>query len=324
MVRPNRPELKKAGNLRHAFSETTGQFFTVFDADFCPRPEFLLETIPYMMTDPNRAILQTPQYFRSTPEQTWVEQGTGAMLENYYRVMQVSREEWGVSMCAGSNAIYRRTALEPVGGTIPVAHSEDNYTGVYVVSAGWTIKYILLRPRLRQQPGHAHRLFQPKNALKFCYAIGFYGFGIAAARAFLIPLPTPVFFWTRPDLLRPYILFFAVPTMLNDLVAMRTWLRIRWTMGAQYVVPIASYAYIQSIYDYFFGTEIAWTPSNRQGGWKTYHDRRYRNMWVLAIVWTIAHNCALVAVCVYRLKVLGMYFRRLCGTGISCCVYIGF
>ncbi|KAL8637226.1 MAG: hypothetical protein Q9228_005477, partial [Teloschistes exilis] len=58
--------------------------------------------------------------------------------------MQVSREEWGASMCAGSNAIYRRTALEPVGGTIPVAHSEDNYTGVYIVSAGWTIKYIPL------------------------------------------------------------------------------------------------------------------------------------------------------------------------------------
>ncbi|KAI4195878.1 MAG: hypothetical protein LQ350_006918 [Teloschistes chrysophthalmus] len=144
IVRPNRPELKKAGTLRHAFSQTTGPFFTVFDADFCPRPEFLLETIPYMMADPKRAILQTPQYFRSMPDQTWVEQGAAAMLENYYRVMQVSREEWGASMCAGSNAIYRRTALEPVGGTIPVAHSEDNYTGVYVVSAGWTIKYIPL------------------------------------------------------------------------------------------------------------------------------------------------------------------------------------
>ncbi|KAL8767773.1 MAG: hypothetical protein Q9194_005894 [Teloschistes cf. exilis] len=70
IVRPNRPELKKAGNLRHAFSQTTGQFFSVFDADFCPRPEFLVETMPYIMTDPKRAILQTPQYSRSTPDQT--------------------------------------------------------------------------------------------------------------------------------------------------------------------------------------------------------------------------------------------------------------
>lgn len=101
---------------------------------------------------------------------------------------------------------------------------------------------------------------------KFCYAIGFSGFGIAAARAFLIPLPTPLILWIRPDLLKPHILFFAVPTILYDLVAMRTWLRIRWTMGAQYVVPIASYAYIQSIYDFFFGTEMAWIPSNHRGG----------------------------------------------------------
>ena len=36
ICRPDRPELKKAGNMRYAFTQTSGQFFTVFDADFCP------------------------------------------------------------------------------------------------------------------------------------------------------------------------------------------------------------------------------------------------------------------------------------------------
>ena len=47
IVRPNRPELKKAGNLRYAFSITTGDFIVIFDADFCPREDFLNEVIPY-------------------------------------------------------------------------------------------------------------------------------------------------------------------------------------------------------------------------------------------------------------------------------------
>lgn len=90
--RPNRPDLKKAGNLRYAFSQTSGKFYTVFDADFCPRPEFLLETVPNLLAHQHRAIRQTPQFFHSSGDQTWTEQGAGAMMELVYRVMQTSRD----------------------------------------------------------------------------------------------------------------------------------------------------------------------------------------------------------------------------------------
>ncbi|CAM9474999.1 unnamed protein product, partial [Hapterophycus canaliculatus] len=86
--RDNRPELKKAGNLRHAFAQTAGEITAVFDADFCPRPDFLRETLPYF-TDPLIGIVQTPQFFRRTDEQTWVEQGAGASQEAFYRMIQV-------------------------------------------------------------------------------------------------------------------------------------------------------------------------------------------------------------------------------------------
>lgn len=35
--RDNRPEMKKAGNLRYAFARTSGEAVVIFDADFCPR-----------------------------------------------------------------------------------------------------------------------------------------------------------------------------------------------------------------------------------------------------------------------------------------------
>ena len=116
IVRGDRPRLKKAGNLRWAFQRTQGDFFNIYDADFCPRPDFLKETIPRMIADPEIAIVQTPQFFRVLDSQAWVEQGAGAIQELFYRVVQVNRDRWGASICVGSNAIYRRAALVDVGG----------------------------------------------------------------------------------------------------------------------------------------------------------------------------------------------------------------
>ena len=202
ICRPNRPELKKAGNLRYAFSQTSGELFAILDADFCPRSDFLLETVPYMVDNAQIALLQTPQYFRSSQDQTWVEQGAGPLLEYYYRVLQTCRDKWGAAMCVGSNAIYRRTALHPIRGTYPIATSEDNYTGIYVATHGWIIKAIPLvlacgtspdNPRaffsqqLRWSSGGMSLCFSRKfwtNTLsvqqKLCYLVGFIGFIITA------------------------------------------------------------------------------------------------------------------------------------------------
>src|SRR6478736_262161 len=53
LSRPNKGELKKAGNLRYAFPQTTGEYIVIYDADFAPRPDFLLETLPYFTYDPD-------------------------------------------------------------------------------------------------------------------------------------------------------------------------------------------------------------------------------------------------------------------------------
>ncbi|KAJ7366076.1 nucleotide-diphospho-sugar transferase [Mycena albidolilacea] len=140
----NRGHLKKAGNLRHAFPITSGEFFTIFDADFCPRPDFLQETLPLLRESPDIAILQTPQFFRPCSEQTWVEQGANTTQKLFYRVSQVSRDYWGAPICVGSNAVYRRQALEEVGGTAEIGYSEDVHTGFYAMTRGWRVKYIPL------------------------------------------------------------------------------------------------------------------------------------------------------------------------------------
>ena len=115
IVRNNRPHLKKAGNIRYAFQHTSGDLFTIFDADFCPRHDFLQETVPYFYIFPEVAVLQTPQFFRVREEQTWVEKGAGSVQELFYRLIQVNRNRFQASICVGTSAVYRREALVPFG-----------------------------------------------------------------------------------------------------------------------------------------------------------------------------------------------------------------
>ena len=76
--------------------------------------------------------MQTPQFFRVTPGQTWVERAPGATLEIFYRAVQVSRDRFGSALCVGSNAVYRRAALEPSGGFTLIPYAEDSHTGLDV------------------------------------------------------------------------------------------------------------------------------------------------------------------------------------------------
>ncbi|MDO9590237.1 MAG: glycosyltransferase, partial [Microcella sp.] len=52
----------KAGNVNHALSVTSGEYFAIFDADFVPAPDFLLETVPFFI-DEKVAFVQTPQAY---------------------------------------------------------------------------------------------------------------------------------------------------------------------------------------------------------------------------------------------------------------------
>ena len=320
ICRPNRPELKKAGNLRYAFTQTSGTFFAIFDADFCPRPDFLLELIPRHIADDKIAVLQTPQFFRSTGNQTWVEQGAGSVQEYFYRLVQPCRDTWGGAICVGSNAVYRREALEAVGGTAPADCSEDVHTGFYAVTRGWRVKYLPLvlacgvcpdMPRaffsqqMRWCTGSmsllTHRDFW-KSPLskkqKACYMTGFLYYSTTAIAAFLNPIPAPLLLWTRPDLFKYYNLFFAFPSVILGVIALRLWARSRYTLSVQYIQVIMSYAYLHAIWDRFFGTKMSWLPT---GDAKAHKNHRYRNMRILCWAWTIFHNTALIAGSVYRI-----------------------
>ncbi len=168
MVRPNRGFMKKAGNLKYGFDNTDGNFIVILDADFRPRADFIIDTLPYMQ-DSKVGIVQTPQFFdqhNSLHNYSPLQAGAGNIQEYFYKIIQNSRDSFGGAICVGSCAIYRRQALMDVGGTAQVEHSEDVHTGFSLINMGWKIKYLPLVLSKGVCPDDFHAFF--KQQTRWC------------------------------------------------------------------------------------------------------------------------------------------------------------
>jgi cellulose synthase (UDP-forming) len=143
VVRPNRGELKKAGNLIHAYDHTDGDFITVFDADFAPREDFLREAIPYMGQE-DVGIVQTAQFFDVNQHQNYIQRYAGSLQELFFRWIQPARDTADAAICAGTNVVYRRAAVEAAGGFARVPIGEDVHSGVKLWTANYKTRYVPL------------------------------------------------------------------------------------------------------------------------------------------------------------------------------------
>jgi cellulose synthase (UDP-forming) len=142
VVRANRGEMKKAGNLTHALSISDGDFIAVIDADFAVRPDFLQEIMPYL-ADPKIGIVQTAQCFDvRDPGFSYIQRFAGTLQEIFFRYIQPARDRQKAAICAGTNLVYRRAAVEAAGGFAQVPIGEDVHTGVKLWWAGYETRYL--------------------------------------------------------------------------------------------------------------------------------------------------------------------------------------
>ena len=165
LSRENKGVMKKAGNIKHGYERSTGDFIAIFDADFAPHPYFIKHLLPYM-NDPKVAIIQTPQFFptdRTVHDRSSLEYGAGHVQQDFYRFIQVSRSRLGAPICCGSNAIYRRAALDMIGGTTQIEHSEDMHTGFDLTNIGWHVKYVPLVLAIGICPSSMHQYFHQQH-----------------------------------------------------------------------------------------------------------------------------------------------------------------
>jgi cellulose synthase/poly-beta-1,6-N-acetylglucosamine synthase-like glycosyltransferase len=284
--RPDWPAGKKAGNLRHAFSRTSAEYFVVLDADFAPRPDFLAETLPYM-DDPAIAIVQTPQYFRSSRGQTWVERAAGPIQEVFYRTVQVARDRLGAAICCGTSAVYRRAALEPQGGPTLISYAEDVHTGLDVRRAGWSVVYVpillstgicpdnldsFVRQQYRWCSGNVGIVFSwrlwsvpMRIPARLAYISGFLYYAYTALLTFFGPVIPIVMLAFLPGQVRLRNFIILLPAMLTGFVLYPLWHRSRFGPGIWPLGVARGWAHVFAIWDGVRGKSMSWHPTRTPG-----------------------------------------------------------
>jgi cellulose synthase (UDP-forming) len=124
----------KAGNVNHALSIVPCDFFVIFDADFVPDPNFLINTMPFFAR-PAVAFVQTPQTYGNL--KGFIAVGAGYMQTVFYKLIQPGRNRFNAAFCVGTNVIFRRTAIDEVGGMYTASKSEDVWTSLMLHERGW-------------------------------------------------------------------------------------------------------------------------------------------------------------------------------------------
>jgi cellulose synthase (UDP-forming) len=133
----------KAGNLRNALANSSGDFIVICDADTRPFPNFLIETMGYFC-DPKVAWVQTPQWFSDIPPGVPLPAWLGRRIGSPGRVLGrgiewligpvrlgedpfandpqlfydfiLRRRNWAnAAFCCGAGSIHRREAVVEAG-----------------------------------------------------------------------------------------------------------------------------------------------------------------------------------------------------------------
>jgi cellulose synthase/poly-beta-1,6-N-acetylglucosamine synthase-like glycosyltransferase len=337
IARPDRGWMKKAGNLRHGFTCSSGEFILVLDADFAPRTDLPAEMLPYFDADHSLGIVQSPQYFRTRGRMSWMERGAGAVQELFYRLVQVSRDQHDGAICVGSCAIYRREALASNGGTTLIEHSEDVHTGFDLRRAGWGLRYIpvslaaglcpsdpdsFLTQQYRWCAG-SMSLFGSRKfwamrmrwRTRCCYLSGFCYYVHTALFTFVAPALPMVLLIFIPERIRLINYVFILPSFIYNLVVFPAWHRGRFGPEALMAKLLYGWAHVFALWDLCRRRRMGWQATGsgkRKAG--------TRRVWIGVTVWNGGTGLTWVALAAWRMIRFGPVFGPLLASGLLACL----
>jgi len=309
LVRPNRPHMKKAGNLKHGFENSSGDLIVIFDADFCPRPDFINELAPYF-DDPEVGIVQSPQFFDSHGAMHWLQRSAGAVQESFYRWAQGSRDKLGAPICVGTCAIYRRAGLNESGGFAQIGHSEDVHTGVNLLKVGFKTLYIpvilakgLCPDQLSSFISQQYRWCAGSMSLlrdkrfhdsplryrqRMCFFTGFGYYISTAVGVFCLPLPTLIMVWFMPERVVLSNFFWLIPAF-SMYPMIRLMHKSGWTAATLRVYTISSFSHAAAIWHTMRGRTAEWVPTG-----ETRRTSMTSNVTTLMVSWLAMTNIAML------------------------------
>jgi cellulose synthase (UDP-forming) len=138
----------KAGNINHALGLVDGDHVLVLDCDHVPRPELLERTLGHFV-DPDVAFVQTPQYYANANAGTADGERAAGIAEAawsqqalFFGPIAQGKDAHDAMFCCGTNVVFRREALDAVGGFPERSLTEDFELSVELHERGWRSVYV--------------------------------------------------------------------------------------------------------------------------------------------------------------------------------------
>lgn len=131
----------KAGALKEGLKTAKGDFIAIFDADFTPKKDWLLQTIPYFKNE-KIGVVQT-RWGHINRNYSILTQVQAFALDMHFTLEQVGRNYGGHFMnFNGTAGVWRKTCIEDAGNWEGDTLTEDLDLSYRAQLKGWKFKYL--------------------------------------------------------------------------------------------------------------------------------------------------------------------------------------
>ncbi len=139
--RPDRTGYK-AGALKYGLEKAKGEFIAIFDADFLPRVDFLLKTIPHLVTNQKLGVVQT-RWEHLNKDYSYLTKLQAFGLDAHFTVEQVGRNSAGHFInFNGTGGVWRKACIYDAGNWQADTLTEDLDLSYRAQLCGWDFKYL--------------------------------------------------------------------------------------------------------------------------------------------------------------------------------------
>lgn len=132
----------KAGALAHAFPQADGDFIAIFDADFQPAPDFLRQTIPHFLNEPQLGVIQT-RWGHLNAGASPLTAAQAIALDKHFAMEQTVRHRANLfPKFNGAGGVWRRCCLQDAGGWEEDTVCEDLCLSTRAFLKGWRFRFL--------------------------------------------------------------------------------------------------------------------------------------------------------------------------------------
>jgi cellulose synthase (UDP-forming) len=281
-LRRSEKKQRKAGNINHALSKVQTDFVAILDSDYVPTRDFLLKTLPFLLGDSKLAFVQAPQYYGN--RDGFVSGGTAEIQEIFYRHVQGAKNAFNAAFCVGTSVVFRRAALDEIGGLYGASNSEDIWTSLLLHERGWKSHFIpevlavgrapevvgdFLKQQFRWARGGMEILFK-RNPLitsltfdqkwQYLHTVMHYLSGIAVTIFFIMPLLYAYLGWRPLSMDEPFLWVSRFVPYYGMVLFSAIYLLGRVPKWSTFVIALGAFpAHVMALFSVLTGFNLRWS-----------------------------------------------------------------